>query len=262
MRLALQEGLFDAGGFAGFLEKAAGWGIGEVEVWGEGLGARLTEVNRALRAAGIRACSICPGGDGVRGSLLDDDWRDAAEDIVGYLRMGAELGGAGVILVPRFRRACFLRLYPDFEVFERNREIFVERLSPIAREAEKLGAPVLLEPLNRYEADFLLTVDQAAELCEAVGSPRVLALADLFHMNIEEENLPAALTRNAKRIGHVHLADSNRLAPGEGHTDFAAALRALSAAGYAGPLCIECFCGAAPERSIGGAMEYLRKCQS
>lgn len=268
MRLAIQEGIFPARDFPEFLGKAKSWGLEEAEVWGEGLGKRADEVKAALAEAGVRASSICPGDRGMRGSLLDDDWRDAAADLREFLRLGAKLGGgegggAAVILVPRFLRKCFLSLYPTWDCFEQNREKFVSRLAPIAKEAEDLGVTILLEPLNRYEADFLITLEQAAALCAEIGSPRVRILADFFHINIEEADVPAVLAENAKWIGHVHLADSNRKLPGMGHFDFPSALRALSAAGCAGPLCLECRCpGPDAEERIAESIEYLRRCSS
>ncbi|MFH1539864.1 MAG: sugar phosphate isomerase/epimerase family protein [bacterium] len=277
MRLAIQEGIFPVKDFPEFLRKAKGWGLKEVEVWGEGLGNRIDVVKKALKETGLSACSICPGDRGIRGSLIDGDWKAADSDLRDFLRLGAALGGtaagtaagtadgAAVILVPRFRRKCFLKLYPTWDCFEGNREKFLERLAPIAKEAEELGVTILLEPLNRYEADFLITIGQAAKLCGELGSPRVKILADLFHMNIEEDDIPAVLAEHAKWIGHVHLADSNRKLPGMGHIDFPAALRALEDSGYGGPLCIECHCpgpdtgtAAGPDEEIRRSIERLR----
>lgn len=259
MRLAIQEGIFPVKDFPEFLRKAKGWGLKEVEVWGCGLGKRIEDVKTALGAAGLSACSICPGDKGIRGSLLDGDWKAADADLRDFLRLGAALDGAAVILVPRFLRKCFLKLYPTWDCFEENREKFLERLAPIAKEAEERGVTILLEPLNRYEADFLITIGQAAKLCGELGSPRVKILADLFHMNIEEGDIPAVLAEHAKWIGHVHLADSNRKLPGMGHIDFPAALRALEDSGYGGPLCIECHCpGPDVDEEIRRSIERLR----
>ena len=71
--------------------------------------------------------------------------------------------------------------------------------------------------------------------CSRVSArPNVKLLADLYHMNIEEANLPAAHPRGRPHIGHVHFADSNRRAAGMGHTDFAPIVAALREVGYAG----------------------------
>jgi sugar phosphate isomerase/epimerase len=64
-------------------------------------------------------------------------------------------------------------------------------------------------------------------------------LADLFHMNIEECDLAAALRAGAERIGHVHFVDSNRQAAGQGHLDFAPIAAALLQSRYSGFLSAE-----------------------
>jgi sugar phosphate isomerase/epimerase len=51
-------------------------------------------------------------------------------------------------------------------------------------------------------------------------------MADVFHMNIEEDSIAAALRAHAEHIVHVHLADSHRREPGSGHLDFAAVFEA------------------------------------
>ena len=104
-------------------------------------------------------------------------------------------------------------------------------------DAEACGSRLVLEPLNRYEQWWPCTVAQGVEICEAVGSPSIATMADLFHMSIEEADLAEAIHAGGKHIANVHLADSNRILPGYGHTDFGPALKALSDIGY------EYYCG-------------------
>ena len=76
----------------------------------------------------------------------------------------------------------------------------------------KLILPLIYEPLNRYETNLCNTVADGVKLLEAIQSQNVVLLADLFHMNIEEENIADALRHGGKHIGHVHFVDSNRRA--------------------------------------------------
>ncbi len=107
------------------------------------------------------------------------------------------------------------------------------------------GAQLIYEPLNRYETNLFTTLGDAAEFVrDGFPHPSIELLADLFHMNIEEQDiaaaLPAAESIAAPRrggyplVGHVHFADSNRRAPGFGHTDFAPIAAALHAMNYDG----------------------------
>ena len=100
--------------------------------------------------------------------------------------------------------------------------------------SEQYKVPLLLEPLNRYETNMVNNLDAGAGLIQGLATKNVLLLADLFHMNIEEANPPAALRAATGLIGHVHFVDSNRRAAGLGHLDFLPIAEALRAMGYDG----------------------------
>jgi len=114
-----------------------------------------------------------------------------------------------------------------------------EALEALARRAARHNTGLVIEPLNRYESNFINTLGEAVELIEPLGADNVKLLADLFHMNIEERSITQALREAGRHIGHVHLADSNRLPPGRGHTDFVEVGRALRDIGYEGYLSAE-----------------------
>lgn len=124
-------------------------------------------------------------------------------------------------------------------------------LRELGEHAQKLSAPgLLLEPINRYETRLLNSIEQGIEFVDRLAGLPVKLLADTFHMNIEDRD-PAASIRNAgQRIGHVHLADSNRWAPGQGHIDFPPLLQALTEIGYAGFLSAEILPEPSAEESV------------
>jgi sugar phosphate isomerase/epimerase len=109
-------------------------------------------------------------------------------------------------------------------------------LRRVADYAAPRGVTVTVEPINRYESNFLNTVDETLAFLADVDRPGVKLLLDTFHMNIEEADMAAAIRRAGPRLSHVHLVDSNRRAPGMGHIDFAPLLAALRAIGYDGYL--------------------------
>jgi RpiB/LacA/LacB family sugar-phosphate isomerase len=119
------------------------------------------------------------------------------------------------------------------------REAAVRAIREIARFAQDLGVQLLIEPINRYETNFINTVSQGLELAEEVAEKNVKLLLDLFHMNIEEVDLTATIMEAGNMLGYVHFADSNRLAPGQGHTDFNQVLQALRGVGYNGIITLE-----------------------
>jgi sugar phosphate isomerase/epimerase len=114
-----------------------------------------------------------------------------------------------------------------------------EGINDLGEHARKYGVPLLLEPLNRYETNLVNTVADGVRLLAALSTDNVKLLADLFHMNIEETDIAAALRSGGKHVGHVHFVDSNRRPAGCGHTDFAPIAAALRDIGYDGYLSAE-----------------------
>ena len=116
-----------------------------------------------------------------------------------------------------------------------------DALEILGERAARHDVPLIYEPLNRYETNLVNTIAAGVELVSSLSTKNVRLLADLFHMNIEEADLPAAIRAGGTHIGHVHLADSNRRPAGHGHTDFAKVAAALREIGYDGYVSAEAF---------------------
>ena len=143
---------------------------------------------------------------------------------------------------------------------EKGLEQLADAVGRLGDHAKKHGVPLLFEPLNRYESNFVSTVDAGLDLLKTAGSDNVRLLCDLFHMNIEEQDIAASLRRAGKSVGHVHLADSNRRAAGGGHTDFAAIAKALREIGYTGFVSAEAMAGpGGPEEAAKMTMAAFKK---
>ena len=116
-----------------------------------------------------------------------------------------------------------------------------EGLEELGEKAKSEGVFLIYEPLNRYESNLLNTLDAGSGFLETLNTKNVKLLADLFHMNIEEVDLPKSILANGKHIGHVHLADSHRGPMGSGHTDFGPIAEALKSINYSGFVSAEAF---------------------
>lgn len=110
----------------------------------------------------------------------------------------------------------------------------LEAMKSVARSASESDVRLAIEPLNRYETDLVNTVADARALIGEIGMDNVGILFDTFHANIEEPRLEESLRACGSRLFHVHLADSNRWAPGAGHIDFARIAAMLREMKYAG----------------------------
>lgn len=114
-----------------------------------------------------------------------------------------------------------------------------EALDDLGGHAAAHGVPLIYEPLNRYETNLFNRLGDAAEFLRGLQTKNVRILADLFHMNIEEADVAAALRVAGPLVGHVHFADSNRRAIGFGHTAVPPVIQALRDIGYDGFLSAE-----------------------
>ena len=116
-----------------------------------------------------------------------------------------------------------------------------EAVAELGGHARQYGIPLIYEPLNRYETNLLCTMADGAAFLGGLGDCNAKLLADLFHMNIEEADPPAAVRAGGSHIGHVHFVDSHRRAAGTGHTDFAPIADALREIGFDGYASAEAF---------------------
>jgi D-psicose/D-tagatose/L-ribulose 3-epimerase len=124
---------------------------------------------------------------------------------------------------------------------ERQWSLAVETLKPVADYAGERGVQLAIEPLNRFETDFINTVEQGLELLDRIGAPNVGFLLDTFHMNIEEKDLPAAIRTAGSKVFHFHSCENDRGTPGTGHVPWKDVVSALRAINYQGPVVIEAF---------------------
>ena len=138
---------------------------------------------------------------------------------------------------------------------------FIEILGVAAGKAAAQGVRLALEPLNRYETDILYNADEGLALIEEVGHSHLGLLLDTFHANIEEASLYDCFRRvmAAGRLWHVHLGDSNRLPPGQGHIDFAGIVATLQEIGYRGYLSAELLPRPDPDAAAAATADHMRQ---
>jgi sugar phosphate isomerase/epimerase len=238
MRLALREDMTPGKTLAEQLTWLEKLGFEGVELCAGSLDLPSRELRATFAAFPVRAANVTGAF-----TLLSPDpaAREAGkEQIRRRLDLAAELGAAGVLVVPQFGRLSEIPdLSPLTTAVELENELLVLQLRELAPAAKAAGVPILLEPLNRYEAHVVNRLEQGVAFAEQVG-PEIKILADFFHMNIEEADIAASIRAAGKHIVYVHVADSNRLQPGLGHLDFRPGFAALKEIGYDGFLGIEC----------------------
>lgn len=216
--------------------------------------ADVAAARRALTASGLRAAMLSAQGDlmaeglflnrpGTLDRLLEASRR--------HLSMCAELGA--MTIVGYFRGQH--RDVPGGP--EESLKCLAGGLAAYCGLAASFGVDVLLEPINRFEMDSIHTVAEALALRENAGAPANLRLLpDVFHMNIEESSLAAALALGGPHIGHVHFVDNTRAVPGLGALALGGLAQCL--AGYDGFLGMEAVPGPDPEAEAAAGLATVR----
>lgn len=139
-------------------------------------------------------------------------------------------------------------------------DLLLRELCEVAAYARENGVTLNLEPINRYECKRVNSTEDGYRMLQLLGFPaNVGILYDTFHSNIEDPGMLDAVNAYAAHISHVHLADSNRRLPGEGHIDFPGILRALEQNGYGGYVSLEVLNLPSAEHIIKQAGETVRR---
>jgi sugar phosphate isomerase/epimerase len=258
VKIACQESLVTGATFADKVAKLADYGFEGVEVWGSTLRDRVDIVQKAT-AGRIPVSTICSG---YRGCFMSPDKAErdlATSDMKDLLKMAGDLGAKGVIFVPLFGPPQLPDLTPLGDPISLEKDLLCKLLEDMAPVAEQAGVFLLLEPLNRYETHMINTLAQGTEILDRVGHPNVKMMADLFHMSVEERDIPGAIRAAGSRVQHVHLADSTREVPCTGHTDFRSAFAALREVGFDGYMAFECKVPGDPAEWLPKSVKYLRE---
>jgi D-psicose/D-tagatose/L-ribulose 3-epimerase len=203
------------------------------------------EAGRAARDAGLFL--VLAARVNVQRDLASDDAAARAAG-VDYLRRCIDIAtacGAATVGGPLYGTPLVFAGRPPSPIDEPRRLDRVKHVIDGLRAAGEhtAGSNVrfAVEPLNRFETDFCNTGRQAVELCGAVDHPAIGIMLDTFHMNMEEDDLPAAIRFAAPYLIHFQANENHRGFLGTGHLDWPAICRALAEIRYAGAVTLEPF---------------------
>ena len=196
---------------------------------------------------------------GFEGSLVSPsaERRRACRRSLGVLfKLCRELGVASLNMPPALTQDN-----PGSHADAASRDaLLLQQLPEVAAEADACGVTLLLEPVNRYESEYLNSLAHAVALCRRAGAANLGITPDLFHMQMEELNVPAAIAAAGGWIKCVHVAENTRQEPGIGSMDFLSAFTALKGIGYSGYLELESRAlSGRPELTLPPALAFLRR---
>jgi sugar phosphate isomerase/epimerase len=251
-----------SGSFPERLEKAVQLGYAGVEL----MALRPADLDGADIAAQVSYCgltiaAIASGAIAILDKLTllarDRETGAAAEQRLHQLIDLAAAARAPLVTIGGFRGRLANAAWTDAQGA---RAHLVTILRRAAERAAAAGVRLALEPLNRYESDIINNAEEGLALLEEVEHKNLGLLLDTFHMNIEEAQYDASIRRvaGAGRLFHIHLGDSNRLAPGQGHLDFPTILTSLCAVGYHGYLSAELLALPSGDAAAANTAQHMR----
>jgi 5-keto-L-gluconate epimerase len=215
----------------------------------------VPRMKKRLSATGLEIPCISTGqvfaADRLYFTHPDAQVREAAvARIIGLIHLAGEFGA-------RVNTGRVRGMIHEGETLETARQRYVSCLNRCADAAESAGVELIVEPVNRYEINFINTCEEGLEVIKEIGRPCIKLMPDLFHMNIEDASFRTSFEAARAYISYVHVADSNRLAPGWGHTPFGEIFDILAGIGYDGYLTAEILPKPEPEKAAAQAAKYL-----
>jgi len=227
--------------------RAAGLDLAEFHLWRD---KPVDAIAAALADTGMRLTGVCVD---PRRSIVDPAERDAMVAAVREtIAATAILGKPDLIVASGFR----VEGLSDAAHFANA----VTALRAAADVAEAAGVRLLLEPLNTrlFATMYLVSTTLGLDLVEAVNSPNLRLLYDVWHSAVMEEDMAAVLAGRVHLVAHVQVADMpDRNEPGTGSVDWDQVRRTLRDLGYAGAIGLEYFPTMPMDRSLAQSRQML-----
>lgn len=225
--------------------KAVGYDGVEVPIFDTSDVAHFEKIGRALKDLGLKSTAVTVIPDEEHNPLSADASHRAGA--VAHLKRVldcAQACGAETLCGPYYQPLGeFTGDGATEEELTRGAEVHRE----VAGYAENAGVVLAVESLNRFEAYFLNTIEQAAAYVKRVDHPNFGTMFDTFHANIEEKDPIGALESNFDVIRHIHISENDRGTPGKGHAEIVETIRTAKERGFSEWLTIEAFGRALPD---------------
>jgi D-psicose/D-tagatose/L-ribulose 3-epimerase len=223
------------------IKKVKNWGFDSIEIAIEDPShVDPLLLQKALSDSGLSCGSVCaavgPGRD-FRGSKQEQ--QTSMDYMKGLLDM-MPVFGAGLLVGPLYSSVG--RAEPKTQdEFKKQWDDVVKNLQELSAYAAQRKVRLAIEPLNRYETDFINTCSQVLKLVDDIGNDAAGILLDTYHMNIEEKNSADAIRAAGGRLYHFHACGCDRGTPGNDHIEWKSIVTALKEIKYDGLAVIESF---------------------
>lgn len=218
------------------IERLARYGYDGVDIVGEPDRYDTAEICELLKKYGIEASSICAVFNTERdfASSSERIRAQAVEYVKSCVDFAAAIGAKAISVQASACMKTVAEASPEQEW-----AWAAEGLKKAGEYALSKNIRLTLEAWNRYETHLINRLDQALAMVKDIDLPNVGVMGDTYHMNIEESDMGEALRNVGDKLYYLHIADSNRAAPGRGHLDFGPVAQALRDINYEGWVSME-----------------------
>ncbi|MEO6092385.1 MAG: TIM barrel protein [Novosphingobium sp.] len=218
-----------------------GFPMGEFHLWRD---KDMDGVADALAETGATLTGVCVD---PRRSMVDPEQHDELlSAIAETIEATRRLGAPPLIIASGFTRPGISQ--------DEHVAAAVAVLKRAAAMAEEAGVILILEPLNdRIELPgmFLTSTSLGLDIIEAVASPNLKLLYDVYHSTVMDEDIAEVLRGRMHLVHHVQVADvPGRHEPGTGTIDWRHVMATLHGYGYEGPIGLEYLPTLPPKESL------------
>jgi D-psicose/D-tagatose/L-ribulose 3-epimerase len=226
--------------------RAAGFDGVEIPIFDASEPGHYRLIGRAARDAGLECTAVALLPDEAHSAISPDPVhrQGAVDHLCRAIDCAHELT-ATVLMGPYFQvLGQFTGTGPTDQELAHAAEVH-RTIAPVAQAA---GMRCAIEPLNRFEAHLLNTMEQVAHYVARVNHPNFGATHDTFHAHIEEQDPVGSIATLAAtgKLFHVHISENDRGVPGRGHAKLRESIVVLRRLNYDGWLTIEAFGAAVP----------------
>jgi len=194
----------------------------------------------------------------VVGNLLSDD-KIENDKAIAFMKKSIDVCqyfGSAMLVGPLYGSGIN-RDFLDKNIKSIAKNHCVELLKYVARYALEKKVKLAIEPLNRYESNFINTTEECLDLIRLINMENVGIMLDTYHMNIEEKDIKKAILNTNALLMLMHVPENDRGTPGTGHIPWEDIAEALKIINFDGYLIIES--GSPNVRSVAVLGAFWRK---
>ncbi len=217
------------------------------------------QIRRSLDRLGLEMVGLCTGhvfGEDNLGLVGPDSevCRQAMHRLKTFVDFAANHFGAGTLVnIGRSRGPGYagnpIATLDDMAIAFRE----------IAEYAQDQGVRIVLEPINVHQINHIHSSQDGIAMVQRVGRANFGLMLDVYHMNIEDEDIYNSFREAGDLCWFVHLADNNRHWPGSAHLDFEQIFRTLKEVGYKGYVSLEILPWPDSDTAARASIESIRR---